>query len=76
MAGEKITAILTKASGNDADIGGLKVISPNGWFAVRPSGTEDIYKIYAESFLDAKHRELIEEEAVAILNNAFRNTGG
>ena len=51
LAGEPITAKLTRAPGNNAEIGGLKVITQNGWFAARPSGTEDIYKIYAESFL-------------------------
>ena len=75
LAGEKITAILTRAPGNDADIGGLKVVSANGWFAARPSGTEDIYKIYAESFLGEAHRKQIEEEAVAIVNSAFARAG-
>jgi len=54
---------LTKAEGNGASIGGLKVISQNGWFAMRPSGTEDIYKIYAESFISEKHLEQILKEA-------------
>jgi len=75
MAGEKITAILTRAPGNDADIGGLKVVTENGWFAARPSGTEDIYKIYAESFRGEEHRKFIEQEAVAIVNGAFKNAG-
>lgn len=75
LAGEKITAILTRAPGNDFAIGGLKVVSANGWFAARPSGTEDIYKIYAESFLGETHRKQIEEEAVAIVNSAFKNAG-
>ena len=73
MAGEKITEVLTKASGNGASIGGLKVVSKNGWFAVRPSGTEDIYKIYAESFLGESHLKEIQEEAKAMLNTLFNN---
>ena len=71
LAGEKITQILTNASGNGAPIGGLKVVSENGWFAVRPSGTEDIYKIYAESFLGKAHLEQIQEEAKAMLQTLF-----
>ena len=55
LAGEKIKAILTDAPGNGAPIGGLKVVAENGWFAVRPSGTEDVYKIYAESFRGPDH---------------------
>src|SRR5262249_42901352 len=55
LAGEPITAKLTRAPGNGAPIGGLKVVTSNGWFAARPSGTENIYKIYAESFSDEKH---------------------
>jgi phosphoglucomutase len=72
LAGEKILAKITRAPGNDASIGGLKVMTENGWFAARPSGTEDIYKIYAESFLGNEHLQKIEEEAQAIVNNAFR----
>ncbi len=63
LAGEDVEKILTHAEGNGAAIGGLKVISPNGWFAMRPSGTEDIYKIYAESFLSQEHLEQIITEA-------------
>jgi len=63
LAGEKIEKILTKASGNDASIGGLKIVTQNGWVAMRPSGTEDIYKIYAESFLSQEHLTQIQEEA-------------
>jgi phosphoglucomutase len=75
MAGEKIVAKLSRAPGNDAPIGGLKVITQNGWFAARPSGTEAIYKIYAESFLGQDHLNKIKEEAQAIVNNAFRSAG-
>lgn len=71
LAGEEITAILTKAPGNDAPIGGLKVVAEHGWFAARPSGTEDIYKIYGESFLGEDHLELILKEAQSIVNEAL-----
>ena len=67
LAGEEITGIFTNASGNNAPIGGLKVSTKNGWFAARPSGTEDIYKIYAESFISKEHLALIQEEAKAIV---------
>ena len=67
LAGERITARLTHAPGNDAPIGGLKVVTENGWFAARPSGTEDVYKIYAESFLGEEHLRQIQEEARAIV---------
>ena len=70
LAGEKIQRILTHAPGNGAPIGGLKVIAENGWFAARPSGTEDIYKIYAESFRDADHLRRIQEEAQTIVHAA------
>ena len=72
LAGEKVTAVLTRAPGNDAAIGGLKVVSASGWFAARPSGTENIYKIYAESFQDESHLESIVDEAQQIVNNALR----
>jgi phosphoglucomutase len=75
LAGEPVTAKLTRAPGNDAGIGGLKVITQNGWFAARPSGTEDIYKIYAESFLSEGHLQRIQEEAVAIVGAAFAAAG-
>ena len=75
LAGEPIIAKLTRAPGNNADIGGLKVITKNGWFAARPSGTEDIYKIYAESFLSEAHLKKIQEEAVAIISAAFAAAG-
>ena len=71
LAGEPITAKLTRAPGNNAAIGGLKVVSTNGWFAARPSGTENIYKIYAESFKDQKHLDAIVGEAQQIVNNAL-----
>jgi phosphoglucomutase len=70
LAGEKIKTILTRAPGNDAPIGGLKVSAENGWFAARPSGTESIYKIYAESFLGVEHLRRIQEEAQAIVSDA------
>jgi phosphoglucomutase len=75
LAGEKITAKLTKAPSNNADIGGLKVCTENGWFAARPSGTEDVYKIYAESFRGQDHLKLIQEEARAIVGAAFKEAG-
>jgi len=71
LAGETITAKLTRAPGNDAPIGGLKVVSDAGWFAARPSGTENLYKIYAESFRDQGHLESIVEEAKGIVGNAL-----
>jgi phosphoglucomutase len=71
LAGEPITARLTRAPGNDAPIGGLKVVTENGWFAARPSGTENIYKIYAESFRDAAHLDAIVAEAQQIVNDAL-----
>ena len=71
LAGEPITAKLTQAPGNNASIGGLKVTSANGWFAARPSGTENIYKIYAESFKDQAHLDAIVSEAQGIVNNAL-----
>ena len=75
LAGEKIKAKLTHAPGNDAPIGGLKVITENGWFAARPSGTEDIYKIYSESFLGTNHLKRIQEEAQEIVKKAFKAEG-
>ena len=72
LAGEPITAKLTRAPGNNAPIGGLKVVSASGWFAARPSGTENIYKIYAESFKDEAHLDAILDEAQQIVNNALR----
>jgi len=75
MAGEPITATLTHAPGNGAAIGGLKVATENGWFAARPSGTEDVYKIYAESFLGHEHLEHIRAEAQQIVAAALRAAG-
>ncbi|MDU2064975.1 MAG: phosphoglucomutase (alpha-D-glucose-1,6-bisphosphate-dependent) [Sporomusaceae bacterium] len=75
LAGEVITAKLTKAPANQAAIGGLKVCTANGWFAARPSGTEDIYKIYAESFCGPQHLEAIQAEAQAIVSQAFTASG-
>jgi len=71
LAGEKIEAILTNAPANGAPIGGLKVVSKNGWFALRPSGTEDIYKIYAESFISSEHLKNIQSEAQAMVSKLF-----
>ena len=71
LAGEPITATLTHAPGNNAPIGGLKVVAASGWFAARPSGTENIYKIYAESFKDQSHLNAIVSEAEAIVNTAL-----
>jgi phosphoglucomutase len=76
LAGERIKAILTRAPGNDAPIGGLKVTAENGWFAARPSGTEDIYKIYAESFRGEEHLRRVLEEARAIVSQAIPANDG
>jgi phosphoglucomutase len=73
LAGEKIQNVLTHAPGNGAPLGGIKVVAPNGWFAARPSGTEDIYKIYAESFLGDDHLCRILEEAQAIVNKTLES---
>lgn len=75
LVDEPIIARLTHAPGNGATIGGLKVVSENGWFAARPSGTENIYKIYAESFKGHAHLKAIQEEAVAIVNATFKKAG-
>ncbi len=75
LAGDIITAKLTRAPGNDAPIGGLKVITANGWFAARPSGTEDVYKVYGESFKGAEHLADIMKEAREILDKAFGQAG-
>ena len=75
LAGDVITARLTHASGNGAAIGGLKVTTENGWFAARPSGTEDIYKIYCESFKGESHLRQIEQEAQDIVSRVFKDAG-
>ncbi len=75
LAGEPISAKLTHAPGNGAPIGGLKVVTENGWFAARPSGTEELYKIYAESFLGEEHLRRIQEEAQAMVRRAFEAVG-
>jgi phosphoglucomutase len=76
LAGERITAKLTRAPGNNAPIEGLKVVAASGWFAARPSGTENIYKIYAESFKDEAHLNAIVSEAQEIVNNALDSAEG
>ncbi len=75
LAGEPITAVLTRAPGNDAPIGGVKVTTEHGWFAARPSGTEDVYKVYAESFLGEEHLGRILEEAQGVVKEAFTAGG-
>jgi len=76
LAGGKIQAILTQAPGNGASIGGLKVVADGGWFAARPSGTEDVYKIYAESFRDLDHLRRIQTEAQAIVGQVINGAAG
>jgi phosphoglucomutase len=71
LAGEEVVSMLTEAPGNHAPIGGVKVSAATGWFAARPSGTEDIYKIYAESFQGKDHQGRIVEEAQAIVDTAL-----
>ena len=73
LAGEPIVSIQTHASGNNAAIGGVKVATENGWFAARPSGTEEIYKIYAESFNGEKHLQLLIDEAQKLVARIFAN---
>jgi phosphoglucomutase len=75
LAGEKIQRILTKAPGDGSPIGGVKVAAENGWFAARPSGTEEIYKIYAESFQGGEHLRQIQQEAQAIVGRALKAGG-
>ena len=75
LAGEKIEAKLSHAPANGEPIGGIKVVAQNGWFAARPSGTEDIYKIYTESFKSAEHLLQIQQEATEIVGNAFKAAG-
>ena len=76
LAGEKIIARLTRAPGNDAPVGGLKVVAASGWFAARPSGTENIYKIYAESFRDQAHLNAIVSEGQEMVNNVLNSAEG
>ncbi len=76
MAGEKIEQVLDRAPGNQAAIGGIKVITKSGWFAARPSGTEDIYKIYAESFRGEDHLTRIVSEAQAMVDSTLARAGG
>ena len=75
LAGDKITAMLTKAPGNGAQIGGLKVETARGWFAARPSGTENVYKIYAESFAGFEHLERLQTEAQELISRTFKAAG-
>jgi phosphoglucomutase len=75
LAGEPILDVLTTAPSNGAAIGGVKVVTENGWFAARPSGTEDVYKVYAESFLGEQHLERILEEATAVVSAALEAAG-
>ncbi|MEJ7615995.1 MAG: hypothetical protein WKF30_03245 [Pyrinomonadaceae bacterium] len=75
LAGEKITETLTAAPGNGAAIGGLKVVTENGWFAARPSGTENVYKIYAESFKGQDHLRRIQEEAKDLVTSVLAAAG-
>lgn len=75
LAGEPILAKLTRAPANNEPIGGLKVVAANGWFAARPSGTEDIYKVYAESFKGQEHLRRIQAEAATIIDDAFDAAG-
>jgi phosphoglucomutase len=75
LAGDRIIAKLTHAPCNHEPIGGLKVVTENGWFAARPSGTEDIYKVYAESFKGSAHLTTIQTEAQAIVQAAFQAAG-
>jgi phosphoglucomutase len=72
IAGDRITSRLTEAPGNGASIGGLKVVTEHGWFAARPSGTEEVYKLYAESYVGSDHLRRIQEEAQAIIGKALR----
>ena len=75
LAGERIEAMLTTAPSNGAPIGGLKVATKNGWFAARPSGTENVYKIYAESFLGRDHLKRIQDEARQLISRTFESAG-
>jgi len=72
LAGEPVRAVLTAAPGNGQSFGGIKVIAESGWFAARPSGTEDVYKIYAESFRSQAHLRQIQQDAQSAIDNAFK----
>jgi phosphoglucomutase len=74
LAGEPVTGLLTRAPGNDAPLGGLKVVTESGWFAVRPSGTEDVYKLYAESFRGRDHLHRIQAEAQDLVAATFNDS--
>ena len=75
LAGEPVRATLTAAPGNGAPFGGIKVVAENGWFAARPSGTEDVYKIYAESFRSEDHLRQIQQEAQDAIARSVRDGG-
>ena len=75
LAGDPILEVLSTAPGNGALIGGLKVVAEHGWFAARPSGTEDVYKVYAESLLGREHLERIIAEAQTLVQDAFEAAG-
>jgi phosphoglucomutase len=75
LAGDVITSVQTSAPGNGAAIGGVKVNTAQGWFAARPSGTEDVYKLYAESFRGQEHLVQLQEEAQALVTLAFNKAG-
>ncbi|MDR2861462.1 MAG: phosphoglucomutase, alpha-D-glucose phosphate-specific, partial [Syntrophobacterales bacterium] len=75
LGGKPITGILTRAPANNADIGGVKVVSPGGWFAMRPSGTEDVFKLYVESFQGEEHRRELEKEAMLMAKQIFAAAG-
>jgi phosphoglucomutase len=72
LAGEPIQQVLTRAPENRASIGGLKVTTENGWFAARPSGTEEVYKVYAESFIGREHLASIQREAKELIGHVFK----
>ncbi|MEQ1737152.1 MAG: phosphoglucomutase, alpha-D-glucose phosphate-specific, partial [Rhodoglobus sp.] len=73
LAGDPIVAKLSEAPGNGAAVGGVKVVTEHAWFAARPSGTEDVYKIYAESFKGAEHLKLVQAEAKTIVDRALES---
>ena len=74
LAGEKITSVLTEAPGNGAKVGGLKVVTESAWFVARPSGTEDVYKIYAESFQGAEHLRRVQAEAQELVDGVLQGS--